>query len=342
MVPIVGLSEQVLEMVRAMLAPSPRPYEGADPTVSRRATAALLALSALLAVAYFPLDHPTDAIGGAGWALAACVVAASVAVVVWIARARPGFDALLVVAYAGLAQVAALEWLAGNDSPYRLLFVLWVGAGAVHPPRRALTHLAVLVAVLALLGGDTADVVGEALLVVAIGIVLISYLFHVRRQRAGLEVERRLARKDALTGVGNKRAFDETLTVEVARAEREGAPLSIGLMDVDDLKRINDRFGHLEGDQCLRQAARLLESTLRGQDRCFRWGGDEFAIVLPGTDREGALGVLSRVAARISRDGPRSLEVSYGAAEHAPGTSADDLLALADVSLLERKTERRR
>src|SRR5215218_3994942 len=116
MVRIVGLSEQVREMVRAMLAPSPRPYEGADPTVSRRATAALLALSALLAVAYFPLDHPTHAIGGAGWALAAGVVVASVAVVVWIARTRPGFDALLVVAYAGLAQVATLEWLAGNDS----------------------------------------------------------------------------------------------------------------------------------------------------------------------------------------------------------------------------------
>jgi diguanylate cyclase (GGDEF)-like protein len=340
---IVGLSAQAADTARAMLAPRARPYEGADPAVSRRATAALLALSALLAVAFFPLDHPTDAVGGGGgWALASAVVVASMGVVAWIAVERPGFDELLVVAYAGLAQVAALEWLAGSDSPYRLLFVLWVGAGAVHPPRRALSHLATLVAVMALLGGDTADVVGEALLVVAIGVVLVSYLFHVRRQRAGLEVERRLARKDALTGVGNKRAFDEALTVEVARAEREGRPLSVGLVDVDDLKRINERHGHLEGDRCLQQAARLLEDSLRGEDRCFRWGGDEFAIVLPGAHREHALAVLGRVAERIARDGPRALEVSYGAAEHTPGTSADDLLAMADVSLLERKTERRR
>jgi len=338
----VGLSEQALETTRAMLAARPRPYEGADPTVSRRATAALLGLSALLAVAFFPLDMPTEAVGDAGWALAAGVVAASVALLVWIARGRPGFDSLLVVAYLGVAQVAALQWLAGDDSPYRLLFVLWVGAGAVHPPRRALVHLGVLVAVLVALGGDADEVFAEALLVVAIGLVLISYLFHVRRQRAGLEVERRLARKDPLTGVGNKRAFDESLTVEVTRAEREGTPLSLGLVDVDDLKRINDRFGHVEGDRCLQQAARLLEDSLRGEDRCFRWGGDEFAIVLPGADRERALGVLEGVAERIARDGPPVLEVSFGAAEHVTGTSADDLLALADVALLERKTERRR
>jgi diguanylate cyclase (GGDEF)-like protein len=74
--------------------------------------------------------------------------------------------------------------------------------------------------------------------------------------QAGAEVARRLARSDALTGLGNRRALDETPTAEAARSARQGTPLAVGLVDLDGLRRINDRFGHVEGDHCLQQAAR--------------------------------------------------------------------------------------
>lgn len=89
-----------------------------------------------------------------------------------------------------------------------------------------------------------------------------------------------------------------------------------------------------------------MERSLRGSDLCFRWGGDEFVAVLPGTDREGALGVLQRMAEEIGQvcalGEDRGLTLSYGVAEMPDGGSAEDLLALADLALMERKTAKRR
>jgi diguanylate cyclase (GGDEF)-like protein len=192
--------------------------------------------------------------------------------------------------------------------------------------------------------------VAEALLLVAIGVVLIGYLFTVRVERAGLragaEVARRLARVDPLTGLGNRRALDEKLLAEADRSVRQDSPLSVALLDLDGLKRINDRFGHIEGDRCLREAARGIEAALRAGDLCFRWGGDEFVILLAGTDAPGAELVVSRVAERVGavcRD-PEGGEVllSYGVAQLEPGMSPEDLLARADVALLEQKTRKQR
>jgi two-component system, sensor histidine kinase LadS len=262
------------------------------------------------------------------------------------------------VAYAGVAGVAALNWLAGGDSSaYEDLFVLWLGAGAVHPPRRAFVHLAVLIGFLSLpllyegTGSDAVtDWAAEVLLLLAIGSVLISYLFYVRRQRAGLrtgaDVARRLARSDPLTGLGNRRALDDTLVGEAARSARQGGPLAVALVDLDGLRRINDRFGHIEGDRCLREAARAMEASVRGSDMCFRWGGDEFVVVLPGTDRSGAEGVLARMAVSVgrvcAREDDLGLTLSYGVAELAPGGTPEELLTTADLALLEQKTEKRR
>jgi two-component system cell cycle response regulator len=195
-----------------------------------------------------------------------------------------------------------------------------------------------------------ADMAAEALILVVIGVLLTAYTAGVRRQRAGLEagaeVERRLARVDEVTGLGNRRAFDEALTVEIGRAAREQVPLSVGLVDVDNLKRINDRHGHLEGDRCLAEVARAIERSVRGSDRCFRWGGDEFVVVMGDTDRDTAVQVLERMAEAVgescgARDG-RRIELTWGVAEIEPGGDAEDLLAAADLALLDRKTEKRR
>ena len=341
-----------------MFEPRPDPYEGADLATSRRITAAFLGLSALLSLAFLPFEPPDQQIGAAGWLVGPAIVAAGLVGTFVMLRRRPGFNELLMVAYAGVAGIAALNWLAGgHSSAYEDLFVLWLGAGAVHPPRRAFTHLAVLLGFLSLpllYQGDDSGVLtdwaAEVMLLLAIGSVLISYLFYVRRQRAGLqagaEVARRLARSDALTGLGNRRALDDMLTGETARSARQNIPLAVGLVDLDGLRRINDRFGHLEGDRCLREAARAMEKSVRGSDMCFRWGGDEFVVVLPGTDRPGAEGVLARMAESVGRvcasNDDVGLTLTYGVAELAPGESAEDLLALADLALMEQKTEKRR
>ena len=164
--------------------------------------------------------------------------------------------------------------------------------------------------------------------------------------RSGAEVARRLAGVDPLTGLGNRRAFDEALTVEIARCERQGSPLVVGLVDLDNLKRINDRYGHLEGDRSLSEVARILEGAVRESDRCFRWGGDEFVVVMPDTDRAGGGEVLGHVAEAVrqafeGQDG-RSIALTWGAAEHEAGTDAEEALAAADLALLEAKTDKRR
>ena len=346
------------EFLRSMFRARPDPYEGADLATSRRITSALLGLSALLSLAFLPLEPVDEQIGSAGWAVAGALIVLGLAGAVLLSRRSPSFDDLLAVAYLGVAGIAALNWLAGGgSSAYEDLFVLWIGAGAAHPPRRALTHLAVMLVALALPlvyeGTNAAlvgDMVAEALILIALDLILVAYLHQVRRQRVGLksgaEVARRLARVDVLTGLGNRRAFDEALTVEVARAARDDVPMSVGLVDIDGLRLVNEGFGHLAGDRCLGDVARAMERAVRNTDRCFRWGGDEFVVVLPGSDRAAADEVLGRMAesVRQSCEAPdgRGLELSWGAAEIPVGTTAEDALAQADVALLERKTEKRR
>ena len=239
---------RVVEFLQSMFERSEHPYEGADLDASRRIVAAVLALTVLLSLAFLPLEPVDDEIGWPGWLVAATLILIAAAGAVAVARRRPTFDQLHLIAYLGVAGVAVLNWLAGGgSSAFEDLYVLWLAAGAVHPPRRAFTHLAVMLGALALplayegTGREiVTDMIAEALILIALGSILVSYLYHARRQRVGLqsgaEVARRLARVDAPTGLGNRRAFDEVLTVEVARAAREGLPLTVGLVDIDGLR----------------------------------------------------------------------------------------------------------
>ena len=162
----------------------------------------------------------------------------------------------------------------------------------------------------------------------------------IRQQSLALKSD---ARVDALTGLGNRRSFDETLGVEVARVRRDPAPLAIALFDLDGLKRINDRYGHLEGDACLRQVALALQLGVRGTDRAFRWAGDEYAVLFPGTTAAEATAVCERIRRRTAASAVTSqgeaLMVSYGVAELEEGDPLS-LIARADDALMESKRER--
>jgi diguanylate cyclase (GGDEF)-like protein len=150
----------------------------------------------------------------------------------------------------------------------------------------------------------------------------------------------RAAALDSLTGCLNHGAFQARLREEIERARRTGSSLALALMDVNDFKGINDRFGHLSGDAVLRSVAELLRSAVRGYDHVGRFGGDEFALLLPAADPETATGILDRAVAAASRaplpEGER-VTLSAGMAHWRAGEEANDLIACADAALLDRK-----
>ena len=159
--------------------------------------------------------------------------------------------------------------------------------------------------------------------------------------RAG-EFERKTveSRQDMLTDLANRRAYEERLAVEVARAERYGHPLSLVLFDLDGFKRVNDEEGHPAGDDALRRVADAIRHT-RLSDDCYRIGGDEFALVLPETPEDGAAIAADRVAAEIAdRLRTAGVTASYGIAPHGAAATADELHATADERLLAAKGAR--
>ncbi len=136
---------------------------------------------------------------------------------------------------------------------------------------------------------------------------LVGFMFDIsQRKRDEQELERLrrelevLSFKDGLTGVANRRMFNMTLDREWASARREARPLSVILLDIDYFKQYNDHFGHLAGDECLKQVAKILQETVsRPRDLVARYGGEEFVLVLPETDAVAAHAVAERVRQAI-------------------------------------------
>jgi diguanylate cyclase (GGDEF)-like protein len=151
------------------------------------------------------------------------------------------------------------------------------------------------------------------------------------------------AATDALTGLYNRRLFDEYFDKELNRAKRYGQQLAVVILDLHKLKEVNDRYGHLQGDQVLQLAATTLRKTLRASDFAFRIGGDEFALLLPQTDPEQALTLCRRVRAQYEAEiHPLKLDLGvtldFGAAEYPQdGDQKGGLLGLADERLYELK-----
>ncbi|WP_432570759.1 GGDEF domain-containing protein [Kineococcus sp. SYSU DK005] len=212
---------------------------------------------------------------------------------------HPGADTRLVRAV-GAASAVWQPVLLRGDEPIGVLSVVWHRPVAVLPP-----------AVAALLRTFAAEAAHAV-------------------ERAGLLARlERAAEHDALTGLANRRRWDGTAALEIARARRTGAPLTFALVDLDRFKRYNDAFGHLEGDALLREFAAAASSCLREADTLARWGGEEFAIALPGCTAQEAVLVTDRIRAVV----PRGQTATVGVAQWSAAESAAEVLARADEAL---------
>ena len=146
----------------------------------------------------------------------------------------------------------------------------------------------------------------------------------------------RQARTDPLTGLANRRGWNEQLGRELAQARRSGRPVSVALMDIDDFKAFNDSRGHQAGDRLLVAAAAAWQGQLREGDLLCRWGGDEFAALLPDCSE----GAAHEIIARVTSTTPGLLSCAAGVAAWDGVETSDELVWRADAELLKRKRAR--
>ena len=175
---------------------------------------------------------------------------------------------------------------------------------------------------------------------------LVTYLAERAARPVETTSDSRAPVTDKLTGLSNRRSFEDALAREIDRAKHFDSDVALVLIDLDDFKQVNDIYGHPQGDAVLREVARVLRNALREVDRAARYGGEEFAVILAGTDLEGAYDRGERICDQIAQlriprlgvEGTLRVTATCGAAS-ARGAKADakELVAAADRALLERK-----
>ncbi|HHV94074.1 MAG TPA: GGDEF domain-containing protein [Firmicutes bacterium] len=151
----------------------------------------------------------------------------------------------------------------------------------------------------------------------------------------------RLSSKDPVTGVYNRKKFDEALDEWIGFSKRYGNPLSLILLDVDNFKEVNDTYGHIVGDSVLKSVAATVSQSIRDTDVFARWGGDEFALLLPNTDIRQAEKLAERIRKCISSsssDNPKDITCSFGVAAYEEHDTKQSLLRKVDDLLLQAKT----
>lgn len=169
------------------------------------------------------------------------------------------------------------------------------------------------------------------------GLLTFIFAYRTRRQRDQLQI---LAIQDPLTGARNRRAMNEELKIAVALNRRHGSKFAILVMDLDHFKRINDTFGHQAGDQVLTDFVELIKKSSRKEDRLFRFGGEEFLMLLPNTDKAGLLAAAKHLHNQIAQhllgpDGP--VTMSIGGAILRTGEDWESWLQRADQRLYRAK-----
>ena len=299
-----------------------------------------------LSLLFSPPPHPT---WGVLWAVSGVGYAMSCAL--WVRRSRLPEYAADVSGYLCCTLASIVTAASGDPATPFCLFYLWVTVVSCHflPVRRAIPQIVVVApcyALALLLGSDAPfPVFRWALLSVTVVVVGASVTAMRARLAALVGVLADSARTDALTGLKNRRAFEETLAVELERAARTGETVALLIGDLDHFKAINDDFGHPVGDEVLRRVADAFARTVRRVDVAFRIGGEEFAVIVPATDLASAHLLSERVREAVREEfvsGPRDVTLSLGVAaypEHGP--DAVSLMAQADAACYQAKARGR-
>lgn len=245
-----------------------------------------------------------------------------------------------------LGFASALVVLTGGlESPFTFTFPLIVGAGALLVAPRIALGLAALATVAYVAAGllvDPSPAIGSLvqMAVNLTGVYLLAYIGASvgREQRRARDAAIRLSTIDSLTGLYNRTFFFSALDREIARGDRSGRAFCLVMLDLDDLKAVNDRFGHVAGDQVLRGVADVVRGGVRKIDVAARYGGDEFVALLPETDPTGGWVLAEKIRLTVAEQGQAGVEpgptVSVGVVSYpADGRSADALLVSADRAM---------
>jgi diguanylate cyclase (GGDEF)-like protein len=260
-------------------------------------------------------------------------------------RQRRRATYVLLGSLASILLIALFDQLTGTRVSFVALYVIPVGLLSWNFGRPG-GHGSALVAAAAELAADTWTPMGDPAALIAWNagsVLVLSWIVAevLTRLHRALDEQRELARTDSLTGVANGRQFREAAEVEIERVTRYGGTFTVAFLDVDHFKEVNDMLGHGTGDQLLREIAQELTSRLRRVDLVARFGGDEFIMLLPETDREAA-----RVALEKVRESIGELARGYGIRARAsigsvtflkPPASVDEMLRRADAAMYSAK-----
>jgi len=313
----------------------------ANPRALRRLAANGWTAGIVLACVLMIFAPPTAQIGAWGWAAGLGIQALSAAGCFAYVRSRTiSPRLLLVITWLLPVDIAAMQWLGGGwSAPYHELLLLSLILGSASMSMRRFAPIAIAVAALALAPAVYAPdpdalvgVVTELVVWLFVSSALAMLMTRVRGQA-------KLARRDPLTRLGNRRAFDERFAATTGE-------VVLGIGDLDGFKAINDVHGHLLGDTCLTAVGATLARHARREDEVFRWGGDEFAVLLPATPADAAGDVFARLEAAVASEvfDPTGapVAITFGWAAGGPGSDLRTLTEAADAALRARKTPRPR
>jgi diguanylate cyclase (GGDEF)-like protein len=308
---------------------------------------------ALLTVVWLVLPYSPSAADENGLVLMAIAATAMAAVMLLGGDRLPEWGFQGFAATGTLLVTGTVHFSGADTSPYAFLY-LWVALYALYffTPTAAALHLVfIAIAYAGVLAIDvTAGHLESGLLTAfgeaaprwsfTVGTLVVAVAFvSLLKDRLDRLVERfaDAAREDPLTGMRNRRGFDEMFELEVERARRTGHQISLVLGDLDHFKQVNDRLGHPRGDAVLRRAGEILSSTNRRIDLAARVGGEEFAVLLPDSDERGAHIAAERMRRAIREgfaDDSLPLTISFGIASFPThGDNTDDLMESADQAL---------
>ncbi len=244
-------------------------------------------------------------------------------------------------------QEAAATAIVRSSTDAREIDAALAQVGAIEQEERRLLALRARINDAAISASERNDYALAAVGLIFLAIAGMAGISAMRSQalaRRVTEQLRRSATTDELTGLANRRAFMHSLEVEVARARRSGAPLSVAIVDLDHFKRINDAHGHGGGDEVLRRLARIADEMMRTSDVVARLGGEEFGILMPDTDQDAARIACERLRSAVAAEsismpsgGVAGVTLSTGIALLVPGEERERLVSRADHALYRAK-----